>query len=221
MIVEELFFDGHDDLALDLAAKLDGDEFRRVEVDGLVDGRHDAVLQEALDDLDGGLFHAGGKLADGDLVGDLDDQLRLLGDLQLEAAHLFLLLGAGLAAEFLRLLLLFVLVADLLLAALIILHALGDEGIHAVVVAVGIDRDGAGVDHAALTLALRLRLGLRLGGGLGRGLRTRLCLRLLLRGGRVLRGTLGRSGGLLRRSALRLLLRRRRRLRALGLRCGR
>ena len=59
VVVEELLFDGHDDLALDLAAKLDSNEFRRVEVDGLVDGRHDAVLQEALDDLDGGLFSCG------------------------------------------------------------------------------------------------------------------------------------------------------------------
>ena len=51
-----------------------------------------------------------------------------------------------------------VLVADLLLAALVILHAVGDQRIDAVVIAVGVDGDGAGVDDAALALALRLRL---------------------------------------------------------------
>ena len=129
-----------------------------------LDDTHDAVFQQALDDLGHRLFHAGGQLADGDLVGDLDDQLRLLGDLELESAHLLLLLGAGLGAEALGLLLLFVLVADLLLAALVILHAVGDQRIDAVVIAVGVDGDGAGVDDAALALALGLRLlGSRLG----------------------------------------------------------
>ena len=177
MVVEQTLFDGDDDLVLDLAAKLGGDELRRVKVDGLVDRGHDAVFQQALDDLGHRLFHAGGQLADGDLVGDLDDQLRLLGNFKLEAAHFLLLLGAGLCAEALGLLLLFVLAADLLLAAGIILHAVGDERIDAVVIAVGIDRDGAGVDDAALALALRLRL---LGGRLGSSLlRARLVLAAL------------------------------------------
>ena len=177
MVVEQTLFDGDDDLVLDLAAKLGGDELRRVKVDGLVDRGHDAVFQQALDDLGHRLFHAGGQLADGDLVGDLDDQLRLLGNFKLEAAHFLLLLGAGLCAEALGLLLLFVLAADLLLAAGIILHAVGDERIDAVVIAVGIDRDGAGVDDAALALALGLRL---LGGRLGSSLlRARLVLAAL------------------------------------------
>ena len=177
MVVEQTLFDGDDDLVLDLAAKLGGDELRRVKVDGLVDRGHDAVFQQALDDLGHRLFHAGGQLADGDLVGDLDDQLRLLGNFKLEAAHFLLLLGAGLCAEALGLLLLFILAADLLLAAGIILHAVGDERIDAVVIAVGIDRDGAGVDDAALALTLRLRL---LGGRLGSSLlRARLVLAAL------------------------------------------
>ena len=177
MVVEQALFDGDDDLVLDLAAKLGGDELRRVKVDGLVDRGHDAVFQQALDDLGHRLFHAGGQLADGDLVGDLDDQLRLLGNFKLEAAHFLLLFGAGLCAEALGLLLLFILAADLLLAAGIILHAVGDERIDAVVIAVSIDRDGAGVDDAALALALGLRL---LGGRLGSSLlRARLVLAAL------------------------------------------
>ena len=180
MIVEQTLLDGDDDLVLDLAAKLSGDEFRRVKVDGLVDRGHDAVFEQALDDLGRRLLHAGGQLADGDLIGDLDDQLRLLGDLELESAHLLLLLGAGLGAEALGLLLLFVLVADLLLAALVILHAVGDQRIDAVVIAVGVDGDGAGVDDAALALALRLRLlGLLLGVRLLRTLRVLVVLVVL------------------------------------------
>ena len=190
MVVEQTLFDGDDDLALDLAAKLRGDEFRRVEVDGLVDRGHDAVFEQALDDLSRRLLHAGSQLADSDLIGDPDDQLRLLGNLQLETAHLLLLLGAGLCAEALGLLLLFVLVADLLLAAGIILHAVGDKRVDAVVVAVGVDRDGAGVDDAALALALGLRLlggrllGILLRAGLVPGL-LRTLEALLLRAGRT------------------------------------
>ena len=179
MVVKQTLLNGDNDLVLDLAAELGRDEFRRVKVDGLVDRGHDAVFEQALDDLGHRLFHAGGQLADGDLVGDLDDQLRLLGDLQLKPAHLLLLLRAGLRAEAPGLLLLFILVADLLLAAGIILHAVGDQRIDAVVIAVRVDRDGAGVDDAALALALGLRL---LGGRLlGILLRTRLVIACLLR----------------------------------------
>ena len=99
MIVEQTLLDGDNDLVLDLAAKLGGDEFRRVKVDGLVDRGHDAVFEQALDDLGRRLLHAGGQLADGDLIGDLDDQLRLLGDLELESAHLLLLLGRDLVPK--------------------------------------------------------------------------------------------------------------------------
>ena len=167
MIVNEALLNGHNDLALDLAAHLRGDEFRRVEVDGLVDRGHDAVLEQGLDDLGRGLLHAGGQLADGDLIGDLHGQRGLLDDLQAQAAHLLLLLVALLRAEG-RLLaalgLILVLAGDLLLAAGEILRALGDEHVHAVVKAVGIDGDGRGIDDAALALALLL---LGLGGLVG------------------------------------------------------
>ena len=159
MVVDEALLDGHNDLALDLAAHLRGDEFRRVEVDGLVDRGHDAVLEQGLDDLGRGLLHAGGQLTDGDLIGDLHGQRGLLDDLQAQAAHLLLLLVALLRAEgrlFAALGLILVLAGDLLLAAGEILRALGDEHVHAVVKAVGIDGDGRGIDDAALALALLL-----------------------------------------------------------------
>ena len=161
VVVKELFFNRDDDLALNLAAELHGDKLCGVVVDGLVDGRHHAVFQQALDDLCGGFLHARGKLADGNLVRNLDDQRRLFGNFELKPAHLLLLLGAVLGAELLCLLL-FVLVADFLLAARVVLHALGDQRIDAVVVAVGVDGDGAGINDAALTLALGLRLLCRL-----------------------------------------------------------
>ena len=150
MVVDEALLDGHNDLALDLAAHLRGDEFRRVEVDGLVDRGHDAVLEQGLDDLGRGLLHAGGQLADGDLIGDLHGQRGLLDDLQAQAAHLLLLLVALLRAEgrlFAALGLILVLAGDLLLAAGEILRALGDEHVHAVVKAVGVDGDGRGIDE--------------------------------------------------------------------------
>ena len=109
MIVKEFFLNCDDDLALYLAAELHGDEFRRIVVDGLVDRRHHAVFQQTLDDLRRRLLHARGEFTDGDFIGDFDDQRRLFGDFELKPAHLFLLLGAVLGAEFLRLLLLFLL----------------------------------------------------------------------------------------------------------------
>ena len=80
------------------------------------------------------------------------------------------------------------------LPLVIVLHALGDKGIDAVVVAVGVDGDGAGIDDAAFALALGLRLfgllgSLRLRGLLRRcgcALRARLIL-LRLRTGILLR----------------------------------
>ena len=171
MVVNEAFFDGDNDLPLHLAAQLCGDEFRRVEVDGLIDGGHDTVFDEDLDQLRGGLLHAGGQLAHGDLVGDFHRQRRLLDDLKLQPPHLLLLLVAALVAHrAFVLILIFALVADLLLAAGVILHPLGHQIVHPVVKAVGVDGDGLGVDHAAFPLAL-LHLGLlRLFGGLGLGL---------------------------------------------------
>ena len=196
MIVKEFFLNCDDDLALDLAAELHGDKFRRIVVDGLVDRRHHAVFQQTLDDLRRRLLHARGEFTDGDFIGDFDDQRRFFRNLQLKPAHLFLLLGAVLRTEFLRLLL-FIFVADLLLAARVVLHALGDKRIDAVVVAVGVDGDRAGIDDAAFALALGLRLFgllgslrlgvlLRRGSLLGRILRARLIL-LRLRTGILLR----------------------------------
>ena len=102
---------------LDLAAKLGGDEFRRVKVDGLVDRGHDAVFEQALDDLGRRLLHAGGQLADGDLVGNFDGQRRLLRDLKLQAAHLLGLLLLALAGERLLTVVAVSVVAELFLAA--------------------------------------------------------------------------------------------------------
>ena len=196
MIVKEFFLNCDDDLALDLAAELHGYKFRRIVVDGLVDRRHHAVFQQTLDDLRRRLLHARGEFTDGDFIGDFDDQRRFFCNLQLKPAHLFLLLRAVLRTEFLRLLL-FIFVADLLLAARVVLHALGDKRIDAVVVAVGVDGDRAGIDDAAFALALGLRLFgllgslrlgvlLRRGSLLGRILRARLIL-LRLRTGILLR----------------------------------
>ena len=192
MVVEQPLFNRDNDLFFHLASHLDRDELRRVKVDGLVDGGHDAVFDQALHNLGGGLLHAGGQLADGDLIRDLNHELCLFRDLKLKPAHLLLLLGAGLRAELSRLLLaLVVLAVDLLLAALIVLHALRDEGVDAVVIAVGIDGDGRGVDDAALALALRL---LRLGGLLrlsaARGHALLLVPGIRLRTRRALRGAL-------------------------------
>ena len=99
MVVDELLLNGDDDFLLDLAAELLGDKGRGIEVDHLGKRRHDAVLHQALDDLRAGLLHAARQLADGDLVGDLDGQRGLLGDLELEAAHLLGLLLAALVGE--------------------------------------------------------------------------------------------------------------------------
>ena len=201
-VVDEALFNGDDDFLLHLAPKLHGNQGGGIIVHGLVDAGHDAQLDELLDDLGSGLLHPGGQLAHGDLVGDLHHQRGFLGHLQLQAAHLLLLLVAALVAGKLVAAGLLILVADLLLAAGIVLHPLGHQCIHPVVKAVGIDGDGAGIDNPALSLALGLLglLGLGLLGGLirlglllgGRRL-GRLLLRLGLFGlGR--RRFLGRGG---------------------------
>ena len=200
VVVDDLLLDGDGDFLLHLAAHLGGHELGGVIIDGLVDGGHDAVLHQALDDLSGGLFHPGSQLAHGDLVGNLHRQRRLPGDLHLQAAHFLLLLVPGLAAPELTGLLLAALLtllaADALLAALVILHSLGNQIVH-VGKASGVDLHGGGVHHPALPLPLRLLglvclgLGILLGGLLGTGLILRLCL-LGLR--RLLGFGLGRLG---------------------------
>ena len=55
-------------------------------------GGHDAVLHQALDHLGPGLLHPAGQFAHRDLCGDLHGEGGLLGDFQLETAHLLRLL---------------------------------------------------------------------------------------------------------------------------------
>ena len=194
MVVDDLFFNGDGDFPLHLAAHFRGHILGGVKVDGLVDARHDAVLHEQLDDFPRGLLHPGGQLAHGDLVGDLHGDGRFPGNLHLKAAQLLLLFVALLAAP--ELVVLFVLLlalfaADALLAALEILHPLGDQIVY-IRKPVGVHLDGGGIHHPALPLPFRL-LGL---GGLdtlgvlsGRGCRLG---RLLLGGrGRILLALLG------------------------------
>ena len=76
-----------------------GDDGGGVEVDDLAEGGHDAVLHQALDHLGAGLFHAAGQLAHADLVGDHDLHGGLLGDFQLQAAHLLRLVLTALVGE--------------------------------------------------------------------------------------------------------------------------
>ena len=97
--VDELLLDGDHHLLLHLAAQLLGDDGGGVEVDKLAQGGHDPVLHQALDHLCAGLLHPAGQLLDGDLVGNLHGQGGLLGDLQLEAAHLLRLLLPALVGE--------------------------------------------------------------------------------------------------------------------------
>ena len=101
---------------LHLAAKLHGDERGGIVIDHVGHGRHHAELDELLDDLDRRFLHAGGELADVDLVGDADLELLLFRDLKLQALHLVALFLAALGACDLLLALL-VPVLDLLLAA--------------------------------------------------------------------------------------------------------
>ncbi len=170
MVVDDLFLDGNGNFLLHLAAHFCGHELGGIKIDGLVDGGHDAVAHQALDDLTGGLLHPGSQLAYGDFLGNLHGDRGLPGYLHLEAAHLLLLLVAGLVALeaiLLLLLLLLTLAANALLAALEVLDPLGDQIVH-ISKPVSIDLDGGGVHHPALPLPLRL-LGLLRLGGLGAG----------------------------------------------------
>ena len=169
MIVNESLFNGNGDLPLDLAAQLRGHVFGGVKVNGLVDGGHDAVAQEGLDDLRRRLFHAAGQLCHHNFIGDFHSERRLFDDFHTQAAHFFLLFGAGLAAlEFPALFIALALAANFLLAAGNILDPLGNQGIHPVVKPGRVDLHGRGIHHTALPLALRLcglGVGLRCGSG--------------------------------------------------------
>ena len=200
-VVDQALFDRHDDLVLDLAAELHGHERGGIVINGIGQRRHDAHLHETAHDLGTGLLHAGGELADGDRVRDLDLELLLFCDLQLQLLHLVALLLAALGAGGRILRTLTVAVLDLLLAAALILRALGHEIVQTLVVLGQVRRRAAGIDDAALghltrlvrlVVLLRLVLLLRLGSllrllcgcgfALGRSaLRGRGCLRLGLR----------------------------------------
>ncbi len=183
VIVDETILDRHDDFVLHLAAKLHGDERGGIVIDHVGHGRHHAELDELLDDLDRRFLHAGGELADVDLVGDADLELLLFRNLKLQALHLVALFLAALGACDLLLALL-VLVLDLLLTAaadvLILAGVAGVTGdlVEALVVFREVRSGGAaGIDNALFHDLLRL-------GGLLR-------LRLL----RLLHGSGSGSGG--------------------------
>ena len=126
VVVDQAVLDGHDHLFFHLTAKVHGDEGGGVVVDGLAQGGHDAHLHQRLDHLGAGLFHPGGQLAHRDLLRNVDGERGLFGDLQLEPAHLLLLLAALLAAD--KGALLFVVLpvsaGEPLLAALVVLYPL-------------------------------------------------------------------------------------------------
>ena len=157
VVVDQSFLDGDNNLFFHLAAQLHGYQGGGVIVDDLIDGGHNAQLDQLLNDLSSRLLHAAGQLAHGDLVGDFDGKRRFLGNFQLEPAHFLLLLVAALVAEIALLLVVAALLAaDALLAALGVLHALGHQGVHPVVEPLGVDRNGGGVNHTALAAAFVL-----------------------------------------------------------------
>ena len=198
MVVNELFFDRHDDFLFHLAAELFGNEGGGVKVDQLGKRRHHAVFHQALDDLGAGFLHARRQLSDGDLIGDLDGQGRLLCDLKLQTAHLLRLFLPALVGEGHGLLAAPVLagIAELFLIALVHAAVAGTlrHILQLLVVLVKVDVcDLAGVDdlflrHAGRRLlrcrGLALLRRTRSGSGrlclrFGRGSRRRRGLRLL------------------------------------------
>ena len=191
-VVDQALLHRHDDLVLDLAAELHGHECGGIVINGVGQRRHDAHLHETAHDLGTGLFHARGELAHGDRVRDLHLELLLFGDLKLQLLHLVALLLTALCAGGGVLRTLTVAVLDLLLAAALVLRALGHKIVQTLVVLGQVRRRAAGIDNAALrhlTRLVRLVVLLRL----GLLLRLRGLLRL---GSRLLRGAaLRRLGG--------------------------
>jgi hypothetical protein len=80
--------------ALELVAELADHDLRRVGVDRLVDGRHDAHLHERLHDVGAALGHAVGELLHRDRLGD-DDLAHDLGLRQAAAGHALAVLGGA------------------------------------------------------------------------------------------------------------------------------
>ena len=188
VLVEQLLLDGNVNFLLDLAAHFLRNDRCGIVVDDLGDGRHDAELDEALDNVRCGALHAGSELADRDLVRDHDLDRDLLERchllLTLQAAHLLLLLLTALVAE--RLGALIGLLGELLLLGTLGLHALRlcvDQLIDMVVVLCKVYVAGAARIDAVHLLDL----------GGSRSLRRRLLGRLLL----LLRGRLLLALGLL------------------------
>ncbi len=191
VVVDQALFDGNNDFFLDLAAHLHGDKGRGIIVDHVRDGGKGAQLEELLDNLGRGLLHAGGQLADRDLVRDHNLDRLLLDDLAAQTVHLIALFLTALVALRPALHLLAVLVADLLAlaAAAGVAHRGGvslrsGQILELLVIFFNVDRAAAGIDHALLghlarlmrfvllfalcrsrsrALLLRLRLGLSLG----------------------------------------------------------
>ena len=117
VVVDQTLLNGDDDFLLDLAAKLHGDERRGVIVDNVGNGSEHAELKELLYDLGCGLLHAGGQLADGYLVGNLNLQLLLLSYLKLKLLHTVALFLTALGRSGLLVLALLGLADDLFLGA--------------------------------------------------------------------------------------------------------
>ena len=84
---------------LHLAAHILGNNGGRIEVDHLAHRGHHAVFHQGFHDLRAGFLHAGGQFAYTDLVGNLDFEGGLLGNFQLQAAHLLLLFLTALVGE--------------------------------------------------------------------------------------------------------------------------
>ena len=182
--VDEPLLDGDNDLLFHLAAQLLGNDGGGVEVDDVAEGGHDAVLHQGLDHLGAGLLHTGGQLAHADGVWDLDSQRSLFGDLQLEPAHLLLLLLAALAA--LEAALALVAALELLLAGLHLLGLARSQVLQPLVVLLQVHLAAlAGVHYLLL-------------GDAGSGPVCRLLGRLRLALGLLGRGPARRRGGLLR-----------------------
>ena len=149
LLHKQALLDGDVDLMLDLSVELLGDQGGGVEIDNVGDGVHLAHLHELGNDLGGALFQAGGQLADGDLVGDGDLQLRVAGLFQLDALQA---LGLGftaaaklLAAAVVAVVELFLLAGGLVLALAGHVAAVGQVVIAGVEL-VNVHIDGAGVN---------------------------------------------------------------------------
>ena len=156
-LVKQLFLDGDKDFLLDLCAHLLCDDGSGIEVDGLGNVRHDAQLEQLLDDVCRGALQAGCQFADIDLIRDHDLELDLLDLLllALQALELLLLLLTALAGELLAGIRL---AGDLLLALLHAVCLLRHESVNALVIARKIHIAAAARIDAVNLLALALLL---------------------------------------------------------------